>query len=234
MQYIWLRLMAIIGFGCACSSSATLSASIIFDNGTGGLAAINTAYLADADLDFPAYAIDDFQLAPGTNVIQTVRWSGVYAYDNSPLSNDDFTIQLFTEIAGQPTQLPHYSFNVGSHIRREDTGVDIGSAFGPLDIYQYEADLGNLALSPDTTSWLAIFNNTTDDQNDLWLWNGVADGGNEMYRFDPSEEWYPQGGVLDFLLIGPSVPVPEPSAWLLFISGSCVFLLRARYQVWRA
>ena len=83
------------------------TAQVIYDNGT----TPSNSFVSDTD--FPGFVADDFSLAPGANVITGVRWTGLYAFTNTPTQPDNFTIQIFADVGGSPVVAPSFPFPSG-------------------------------------------------------------------------------------------------------------------------
>jgi hypothetical protein len=184
------------------------SAAVIFNNGGIG----NNGFVSDTD--FPGFSADDFILAPGANVITSVQWTGLYAFSDTPTQPDNFTIQFFANVAGAPAITPFLSLAIGNP-GRTDTGLD--TSFGS-DIFAYSADVAPTALTPGTTFWMSIFNNTSADTDDDWFW-GMQDAvGNSFTRSSQAAPWTPINNRHDFQLSGP-LAVSEPSVLALLAIG---------------
>jgi hypothetical protein len=186
----------------ACGTIA--SAAVIFDNGI----VANNGFVSDPDFTgTPKFSADDFTLAAGANVITDVHWTGLYAFSNTPLT-DNFTLQFFNNAGGFPALTPFLSVAVSP--TRTDTGRDAAGS----DIFAYVVDIAPLTLAPATTFWLSIVNDTSNDPNDNWFW-GIRDAsGNGAVRDAPGGPWTTLGAGYEFQLTG--VSVPEPPALALF------------------
>jgi hypothetical protein len=196
-------------------SGTAANAAVIYDN---GITATNGFV---SDTDFPMFVADDFKLNPGANVITDVHWTGFYAFTNTPLQ-DAFTIQFFADAGGLPALAPFLSLSVSPS--RTDTGKDVAGS----DLFAYDVVIAPLALAPNTTFWLSIFNNTSGDANDNWFWGMVDNGGNSFNRASPADPWLTQGNGQEFQLTG---VVPQPSALALFafgIFGLAVYVRKKR------
>ncbi len=192
-------------------------AATIFDNGTPDL---ETAWLSDfAQVEQKA---DDFTLSVGNNTISNIQWWGVYVgmegFDNTPTEPDDFTVRIFEDAEGSPSVNPLMEMNLGD-VGRVATGDKLYEFF---DIFEYQVNIPQLTLTPNTTYWLSIVNNTIADPDDDWYWlTSAAAQGNSYYRFDDSESWSELnqfdselGGDLAFQLSNDSAQVPEPASVL--------------------
>lgn len=190
------------------------NAAVIFDN---GITATNGFI---SDLDFtgtPKLSADDFRLLPGANVITDVHWTGLYAFSNTPLA-DNFTIQLFNDAGGVPATNPFLSLPVSPS--RVDTGKN--TSFGS-DIFAYDVNISPVTLAANTTFWLSIFNNTSNDTNDNWFWGIVDAAGNGAIRDGLGLPWSTFINGYEFQLTG--VRVPEASALALLALGFIALVL---------
>ena len=195
------------------------NAAVIFDN---GITATNGFI---SDLDFtgtPKLSADDFKLTPGANVITDVHWTGLYAFSNTPLA-DSFTLQLFNDAGGVPATNPFLSLPVNPS--RVDTGNN--TSFGS-DIFAYDVNISPVTLAANTTFWLSIFNNTSNDTNDNWFWGMVDLAGNGATRDGLGLPWSPSVGNNGYQFQLTGVSVPEPSALALFGLGFIAIALLGR------
>jgi hypothetical protein len=100
MTRLTKTLVALTMFACG----PLASAAVIFDNGI----IANNGFVSDPDFTgTPKFSADDFTLAAGANVINDVHWTGLYAFSNTPLT-DNFTIQFYNN-SGDFLHLPHFS-----------------------------------------------------------------------------------------------------------------------------
>ena len=193
----------LIALVLAWATAAT--AAIIYSNGP---TATNSFV---SDTDFPMFVADDFILVAGANVITDIEWTGIYAFTNTPLT-DNFTVQFFANVAGAPAVTPFVSLSIGNP-GRTDTGINLGN----FDLFSYHVDVAPIPLAANTVFWISIFNNTSADTNDNWFW-GMQDAvGNSFNRASPADAWMAQGNRQDFHLTG--AVVPEPAALALLGLG---------------
>jgi hypothetical protein len=198
------------------------TADVIYDNGT----TPSNSFVSDTD--FPMFVADDFSLASGANVITGVHWTGLYFPSNTPTQPDNFTIQLFADVAGSPAVAPFLSLNIGDP-GRIDTGLDLTGS----DLFAYSASVAPIVLAPNTVFWLSIFNSTAADSDDNWFWAMQDALGNSFARENPNDPWAlqvpPVGNRQDFQLTGP-IAVPEPSGLVLLAIGVLGLLGSRRKQ----
>ena len=192
--------------------TAAASAGVIYDNGAG---TPNSAIESDADnAGFGArFAADDFVLQPDANTITDIHWTGVYGFNGTPDPTDSFTIEVFADSSGLPAASPLATFGVGNAVNRTDTGTNLGG--GSFTLFSYSAVISPLMLTPSTTYWLSIFNDTTADTNDNWFWAENSSTGSLVDRTQTSE-WEPTDGTVDFQLTN---GVPEPATLALLGIG---------------
>jgi len=186
------------------------NAAVIYDNNVVPINALTS------DSSATRLTADDFRLQPGANTITGVQWTGIYAEDNSP-GTDVFTIQFFADAGGVPSASPLATSVVGSAVNRSDSGNDVLG----FDLYSYSAVISPLSLAANTTFWVSIFNDTTADTNDRWLWGfNSAANGNAAMRANLASSWqsYDATPAMDFQLIG-GASVPEPATLALLGAG---------------
>jgi hypothetical protein len=187
------------------------NAAVIYTNGGIG----TNGFISDPSfLATGQFSADDFILAPNANVITDLHWTGSYFPGNTPQAADNFTIQIFADVAGSPAVAPTVTRVIGNP-GRTDTGSNTGAGF---DIFAYSADVAPIVLASNTRFWLSIFNDTTVDTNDDWFWTISDFGGNGVTRTNIAGPWSPVGQMrFDFDLTG--TVVPEPSALALLAIG---------------
>lgn len=220
-----MRLIPAIALAAAVSAGSLLpsvsQAAVIFDQPVdltviGFLSDFNAVPSTDA----PAQDADDFQLQAGANTITDVHWWGVYSFNNSATTNDNFTIRIFADISGAPAINPLNEYVVGN-VGRVDTGVIQQTLY---NVYSYSVTIPALTLAANTTYWLSIVNNTAADTNDNWYWSGVRGGGPAYFRSTDGTAWTSPTRNTDFrlgfqLTNDGLTQVPEPASLALFAAG---------------
>jgi hypothetical protein len=193
----------LVAFAMLAWGATANAAPVIFDNG------ITAANSFVSDIDFPMFVADDFTLNPGANIVTDVHWTGLYFDTNTPLT-DTFTIQFFTDVGGSPALAPFLSLAVSP--TRTDTGTDLTGS----DLFAYDVNIAPVAFTPNTTFWISIFNDTTNDTDDNWFWGMVDQAGNSFNRESDSAPWEAQNNGQEFQLTG---IVPQSSALALYALG---------------
>jgi hypothetical protein len=181
-------------------------AAVVYDNGV----VLNQIFIFVSDVNAPQYMADNFTLTAGAATFNTVSWTGIYAYINTPQATDVFTIQLYTDNSGLPTTTPFATFAVGNAVGRTDTGAIVLDS----NVYRYTASIDSTSLTAGQMYWLSVFNDTTIDTDDDWAW-GVSDGDGIAYRTNTSGAFSSSAGNMDFTLSN----VPEPATFALIGLG---------------
>jgi len=193
--------------------STMATAAIIYDNGgpdfPGGIT---------SDFDAPTNQMaDDFVLATGSNSIQDIHWWGFYAFDNTPLT-DNFTIRIFDDDGGKPSTNSFQTIFTGDP-GRIDTGIDFTFPTATVDVYEYWVTVPTVTLDPNTTFWLSIVNNTSDDSNDNWFWATSSGSGNAHDRQADGNVWQQHAVQEGGRELAFNLTVPEPATLALLGLG---------------
>ncbi|MEM7454982.1 MAG: PEP-CTERM sorting domain-containing protein [Planctomycetota bacterium] len=200
-------------FGVVCSAHGDL----VFDNGAGGAAGVGNGFGSDKAINFQV--ADDVTLA-STTVVTQVDWTGVYANEQTLDFDDNFEINIYADDgSGLPgTQLA--SFAVGDNVNRTFSGI---SLFNIFQVFDYSAQI-NFNMLAGTKYHVGIWNDTTLDPDDIWLWAHVTSGGDATFQ-SGSGAWSQEDSIQDFRLHANTVPEPGSLA-VLSVLGACVFRRR--------
>ncbi|MBN1553535.1 MAG: PEP-CTERM sorting domain-containing protein [Phycisphaerae bacterium] len=189
---------------------------VIFDNG-GPVASAGDSV---SDLAYAAgqQAADDFSLSSSANIITGLNWWGTNRSGPVP-SSDNFTIRIYSSAGSVPALTHDYEFNLG-HVQRGDTGMDSYGA----DVYAYSGSLPTpLSLTPSTTYWLSIMNNTSGTSGH-WSWSRVnyTSGNGAARSAVDTIPWNSGLSHMAFQL----VYVPEPGTISIMVLGGLAMLRR--------
>jgi len=198
----------VLAFGLAVLPGAAWADTVIYNNG----APDNFGtYYADANSSF-SFVASPFMLTAGSSTITGATWWGGCSPEGTCPSGD-FTIAFYSDDSGAPGTLIQ-SYSVGSS-NQTATGNSIGCGIGNcFTEYSYAASFGPLSLTPGTTYFFAVGDNT--GETDTWG-QETADA---FANFDShyalsGGTWYGGYSTLAFELTS-SGTVPEPSSILLF------------------
>jgi hypothetical protein len=196
-------------------------AAIVYDNGAPSQTG---AFLSDDDSGF-RFA-DDFLFA-SPNLVNAIRFWGVYFPSNTPTEADDFSVIFDGNSGGLPDGSNVIaSFSIGDP-GRIDTG-DILAGGGT--IFEYVASFSALLL-PAGQYWVSVSNDTAADSDDNWGWARHAFPGNDARSLDMGATWLHEfsDSELAFQLLNlQQNEVPEPSMLAIwsFVGISLIGLRR--------
>ena len=183
--------------------------AVIYDNGVPDL---TSAWASD--FDFPSQMADDFVLQQGAGTVTDVHWWGLYASSIDPWPQlDTFRLRFFDDSLGGPALIPFYDAVMGP-ASRSDSGL---TAVG-FTVYEYAVNVAPLALTPGTTYYISIVNNTPGLEDD-WFWAQSSGGGADWHRTLDGLTWTSVATELAFNLTGPGRVVPEPASLALLGMG---------------
>lgn len=193
--------------------------TVIFDNGVGGAASLTNGVVSDDDR--PYYSFDDFTITDDLT-LTAIAWTGVYAFQNTEPSTDDFRFEIREPGTGGNPGALIYSDTVGNAVNRVDSGVNLFR----FDVYEYSAEISEFNISAGDY-WLSIINDTTGEGDD-WFW-GSSSGGNSrstsnFINFTVFNQNH------DFQVSG---HMPEPSGALLIFATTWTIMARRRRIVRR-
>lgn len=187
--------------------------TVLFDNGAGGASGIDSTQISDAlYAGIGVFSADDFVLSDPASAI-IVQWTGTY----EPLANspDNVTISIYSDAGGLPANgNPLFEYSIGSNLLSADSGFDLLGR----DVFNYEKQIGGLALDAGTTYWLHIRNDV-----DGWAWGLELDAGNSAWH-SAANDWRSNNHRRDFRILS----VPEPSLLSFIGLAGCTAVLRRR------
>ncbi len=215
---IFLSLAILVG------SAKGANADVIYNNGAGGPAGINSGWTSDDDAiggSNNGRRVADEVVLNSPVTVTGIDWSGGYFNSLSDNNNvpavDDFSIGFYGDDGGSPGSLIAI-VHAGNAVNRADSGTNLALSTASLDIYTYSHQ-GFTQVLPKGTVWVAVFNNSTGTSDD-WIWSGLTGAGGNALRenriLDGAPTWSSATGThVDFRLHGTVVagdPVLEISA----------------------
>jgi len=240
-QSMLLACLVVIG-----TESGLQAGPIIYDNGNPLLV---SGFFADVAIEdgITIYGglqpADDFQLEQGRNVIGDIHWWGNYGWNGPLLPTDNFTIYILDDNNGLPGNVL-LTIPVGD-LGRTDTGNDVlpncrsCPSDHKADVFAYSYDLPfQIILTPETTYWLSILNDTRGDPGGEWFWSQTdTSSGNAAVFPLPSVagpqfplRWQHQSGLeLAFNLTAYSpITIPDTAGTLSLLALGITGLLGCR------
>ena len=174
---------------------------------------------------------DDFSLAAAA-VINVVNWQGSY-YATDVVGMESFTIHFYTDTSGLPSSSPFASQVVS--VKLIDSGIDLIGK----NLYNYSANISNVALAAGVTYWVSTYSN---DSPTNYAWADSLVGSIEgVLRFPGlGVDWieYDNDDRSNhiFSLEGSTAQVPEPSSFALLDIGALGMMfahrIRRRTKSW--
>ena len=188
-----------------------LEADIIFDGGTYDKTQYAAASNVNCGINCQVSAAE-FSRAAGSNVVTDVHWWGEYY---PATFTDDFTINIYNFVSGNPSTSPIDTFDIGSLATRTFTGDYY--TYNSAPIYAYDVDIPSTTLTAGDNYLLSIVYNTPAGVNQDWGWSlgGSTAIAWTYTQFEGWNETDPHQ-YLAFYLTGSS-SVPEPSTTLLLV-----------------
>jgi hypothetical protein len=219
--------------------STSAEAGLVFDNGSPDF---QDGHGSDFDAftypggQFLSQVADDFSLPASASTITGITWWGDYGTTGAPPQTEDFTIRFFNDVNGMAAATPFASFDVGGG-NRTAMGLNIYTSPG----YSYSATIAPLILSPNTTYWLSIVDDTRADSTQNFYWatshwthgDGLIRNGGDDTPWRSINQGF--GGVEEaFQLTEDVAQTPEPTSLVLYGMGcflvGCHRALRTRFR----
>jgi hypothetical protein len=154
-----MRIPALALAGLLAAGAA--AASPVFDSGIAP-DEVDTGFASDPD-EGKRQASPFVLAAPA--VLRGLTWSGLYTTGSSPQAEDLFTLSLYADAGGLPGAVLAADVPLGASRAVSGETIDV------FDIYEYAADLPDIAVPGGATLWLSILNDTSEDANDDWFWS---------------------------------------------------------------
>jgi hypothetical protein len=120
--------------------------------------------------------------------VRSLRWWGAYAStDTIQADADDFTLFVYSDIAGAPSDDPMLTIPLSQAVRA-GTGLTNG---GGRQIFTYAASLpASIEFKANAVYWISILNNTVNDTDDNWAWQQASEVDNSFNRdLNPTSAW---------------------------------------------
>lgn len=116
---------------------------------------------------------EDFVLMETRSINEIAIWGG---YVDDQVFNDNFTVQVFADNAGEPTTPPLVTQS-GVPTARELTGLTVGFNGAMVDEYRFTLLLPSPLLLGPGTYWILIANDSTGQAGDFVWGFGTLDQG---------------------------------------------------------
>ncbi len=198
--------------GCACP---VLGDTVLYyDNGG---PANSNAFVSDPS--FPIQYGDNFPADEPVSVT-CVEWWGAYKNgDPLPAGADEFSLQFYEMVDGEPLVTPIAVVDAGS-VARDATGGRL--PFGN-DVFRYQAEFSPVAL-PAGEYLLSIVNDTLAFPSDwLWAWHDSSTDGGVWFRHEPADSWRGGSGGVELAF---RIFIPEPGTLGMLLVSAAVFCRR--------
>lgn len=178
---------------------------------------------------------DNFSLTQAAS-IGAVTWRGgnldLGGNGPVPLDTTSFRLSFWTDAAGAPGaalfSVDVAFADVTANFQGQETAT--GAAL-PLDVYEFEADLGGaFAAAAGTTYWFSVLS-MSPTSDPTFVWRSGTGGNGTSYQVALSSggvvaDTFVRGGDRAFSLV--EVPEPETALLLLGMTGMGILLARRR------
>ena len=177
------------------SIATPLHAAVLFEQGVAAEANGVESTLDDQTPPAGVESADDFVLSERV-VVSSIGWWGVYDPD-VPVA-DDFTLSIFSDNGGSPSNAPLATYNPVSVVRN-NTGTSDG--FG-AEIFEYSMEVA-VGLELDAgTYYLSVVNAVNLSTSDpiIWFWTeGIGSNSTNWFRdtSSPNPDWMTAPEELD-------------------------------------
>jgi hypothetical protein len=181
-------------------------------------------FASDRDFNEGVRSADDFTPAMAATV-RSVRWRGVFLFDNAPVFPLSFDVAIFGDSAGLPNSADVRGSTTVTFATSADVDiVDTSGGIFPDAIYEFEADLPATPLNASTKYWFSPLADTSNTSGNNWFWASGISGDPTAFQgnVDAGSGWTPAtNGPFYFVL--DSAPVPEPLTGLaLLLAFTCL------------